>query len=186
MSSLSMASTAKIDRKLYVGNLPTSITQRMLIDRMNEAMISLDKKEGWNLEPGLPIVSSWISTDGHYGFIEFRTAEEAQKGFSLQGMSFLGSQLKIGRPKAYQDPDGENASNDGHGLEEFNPILAATQGISNPIIGGEAKAKLFTVIGPTRVLQLKDIVTFELASRFDKCQELYTDIMKKCENYGTI
>ena len=179
-----MASTAKIDRKLYVGNLPNSITQRMLIDKINEAMLSLDKKEGWNLEPGLPIVSSWISTDGHYGFIEFRTAEEALKGFSLQGMSFLGSQLKIGRPKAYQDQEGDNISNDGQGLDEFNPILAATQGISNPIIGGTAKSKLFTVIGPTRILQFKNIATFELTSRFDKCQEIYTDLSKKCENYG--
>ena len=40
------------------------------------------------MEPGQPIVSSWISTDGHYGFIEFRTAEEANLGFNLQGMQF--------------------------------------------------------------------------------------------------
>ena len=30
--SMSMAQTAKIDRKLYVGNLPPGITQRVLID----------------------------------------------------------------------------------------------------------------------------------------------------------
>ena len=78
-----MAQTAKIDRKLYVGNLPMAITQRMLIEELNKAMISLDKIKNWDLEPGQPIISSWISTDGHYGFIEFRTAKEADLGFNL-------------------------------------------------------------------------------------------------------
>ena len=140
ITSLSMTQTAKIDRKLYVGNLPTSMTQRMLTDVMNDAMLNLSKTKGWNLEPGPPVVSSWISTDGHYGFIEFRTAEEAHLGFALQGMSYLGSELKIGRPKAYQDADAEDNSMvlPPMSLEEFNPILAATQGISNPIIGGSS------------------------------------------------
>jgi len=68
---------------------------------MNEAMLSLAGIKGWSLEPGNPVVSSWISSDGHYGFIEFRTAEEAQLGLSLQGMSFQGTELKIGRPKQF-------------------------------------------------------------------------------------
>jgi splicing factor U2AF subunit len=76
---MSMAQTAKIDRKLYVGNLPTGITQRMLIDVVNEAMLSLNEIE----EPGNPVVSAWISSDSHYAFVEFRTAEEANIGFKL-------------------------------------------------------------------------------------------------------
>lgn len=74
---MSMAQTAKIDRKLYVGNLPSGITQRQLIDVINEAMVALGKIE----EPGNPVVSTWISSDGHYAFVEFRTAEEANVGF---------------------------------------------------------------------------------------------------------
>ena len=80
---MSMAQTAKIDRKLYVGNLPSGITQRMLIDIVNEAMLSLNVLE----EPGNPVVSTWISSDGHYAFVEFRTAEEANHGFKLEGMN---------------------------------------------------------------------------------------------------
>ena len=77
IQSMSMAQTAKIDRKLYVGNLPSGITQRMLIDIINEAMVSLNVLE----EPGNPVVSTWISSDGHYAFVEFRTADEANLGF---------------------------------------------------------------------------------------------------------
>lgn len=92
---------------------------------MNEAMLSLQEQKGWDLEAGNPIVNSWISTDGHYGFIEFRTAAEAHLGFNLQGMSFQGSELKIGRPKAYQDIENDFGPQI-PALEDFNPILAAT------------------------------------------------------------
>jgi hypothetical protein len=69
----------------------------MLIDIVNEAMVSLNVIE----EPGNPVVSTWISSDGHYAFVEFRTAEEANHGFKLEGMNIQGCEIKIGRPKAY-------------------------------------------------------------------------------------
>lgn len=69
----------------------------MLIDTVNEAMMSLGVIE----EPGNPVVSAWISSDGHYAFVEFRTAEEANHGFKLQGMQISDTEIKIGRPKAY-------------------------------------------------------------------------------------
>ena len=53
-------------------------------------------------EPGNPVISTWISTDTHYAFIEFRNSEEANLGFRLHGMSIGGSEIKIGRPKAYE------------------------------------------------------------------------------------
>ena len=78
-----MTQAAKIERKLYIGNLPQGISQRELMDLINEAMQSLARSKGWKLEQGNTVVSSWMSTDGHYGFVEFRTAEEANLGFNL-------------------------------------------------------------------------------------------------------
>ena len=95
---MSMAQTAKIDRKLYVGNLPPGITQQLLMNIVNEAMLSLNVIT----EPGNPVISTWISTDTHYAFVEFRNAEEANLGFRLHGMNINGSEIKIGRPKAYE------------------------------------------------------------------------------------
>ena len=71
----------------------------MLLNIVNEAMLSLGVIE----EPGNPIISAWISSDSHYGFVEFRNAEEANLGFRLQGMNINGQDIKIGRPKAYED-----------------------------------------------------------------------------------
>ena len=65
---------------------------------VNEAMLSL----GVITEPGNPVISTWISTDTHYAFVEFRNADEANLGFRLHGMNINGSEIKIGRPKAYE------------------------------------------------------------------------------------
>eukprot|EP01071_Lankesteria_metandrocarpae_P002376 Lankesteria_metandrocarpae@DN2281_c0_g1_i1.p1 len=54
-----------------------------------------------NVMPGSPVVKSWISTDGHFAFVEFRTMEEASLGMQLNGLNCLGYSLRIGRPKTY-------------------------------------------------------------------------------------
>jgi len=36
--------------------------------------------------PGDPILTTWISNDGHYAFIEFRSIEEARMGYELNNV----------------------------------------------------------------------------------------------------
>ena len=76
---MAKAQTDKIDRKLYVGNIPPAITQKALLNIMNEAILQL----GVIKEPGNPILSAWISSDSHYAFVEFRNKDEANLGFKL-------------------------------------------------------------------------------------------------------
>ena len=54
--------------------------------------------------PGDTVVGSWISPDGHYAFVEFRSPEEATKGLqnlSGGGVKIMGQTLKTGRPKQF-------------------------------------------------------------------------------------
>ena len=97
LETVKTAQTTKVDRKLYVGNLPAGITQSQLVDLLNTALIN--KK--LNAYPGNPVLSSWISQDGHYAFVEFRSIEEANLAFSLNNYPILGQNLKVGRPKTY-------------------------------------------------------------------------------------
>ena len=97
IQTMSMAQASKVDRKLYVGNLPQGITPKELVDLVNHALI----KVGGNINPGDPVISSWISSDGHYAFIEFRSPEEANNGFALNHISIHGNTLKVGRPNTY-------------------------------------------------------------------------------------
>jgi len=90
--------SSRADRKLYIGNLPKNITPLTLVNILNYTL----KKMGINTEPeGNSILSSWISADGNYAFIEFRTPEEASNGFALNNVSIFGQSLKVGRPRTY-------------------------------------------------------------------------------------
>lgn len=98
MTALQAIQNSKVDRKLYVGNIPQNITPQALCDLLNNALV----KMGINTEPeGESITSSWIAADGHYAFVEFRTPEEANNGFALNNVAIHGQPLKIGRPKTY-------------------------------------------------------------------------------------
>lgn len=100
--------------------MPPGITQQLLMNIVNEAMLSL----GVIKEPGNPVISTWISTDTHYAFVEFRNAEEANHGFKLHGMNINGSEIKIGRPKAYDNTMQTIGLNPGSGLDGTKPANA--------------------------------------------------------------
>lgn len=90
---------------------------------VNEAMLSL----GVIKEPGNPVISTWISTDTHYAFVEFRNADEANLGFKLHGMNINGSEIKIGRPKAYEGTMQAIGLQTGSGLEGGKQTTASQE-----------------------------------------------------------
>ena len=50
--------------------------------------------------PGVPVVSSWIAQDGHYGFIELRNTQEMELALScLSKVSLCGHQVKVNRTR---------------------------------------------------------------------------------------
>lgn len=110
---------------------------------LNAALLTLQP----NNAPGDPVLSAWISTDGHYAFVEFRTADEANCGFLLNNISILGQPLKVGRPKTYV---GALSMMDDGNL--CNTVAAALQAgtMNAPIIGR-------IVQFPTRVICFKNI-----------------------------
>ena len=85
----------KTDRQLYVGNLPPDVTISELCRHLNDAMFALNLSE----KEERPVVDAWISGDGHYAFVEFRTIKAAHLGFQLQQIAIHGHALKVGRPK---------------------------------------------------------------------------------------
>lgn len=85
-----------IDR--YVGNLPPGITVAQLGDFVNTALQQL----GFSRDHQKSVLNAWISPDGHYGFCEVRTVEEATAALTyLNGIQVGAYCLKIGRPKGY-------------------------------------------------------------------------------------
>jgi splicing factor U2AF subunit len=94
---------SKPHREIYVGNLPPGITVPQLAEFLNTALRHI----GAIPPPGesnsyTAVITAWISPDGHYGFVELRTMEQANIALQqLNGIQVGIHQLKLGRPKGY-------------------------------------------------------------------------------------
>jgi splicing factor U2AF subunit len=88
----------KQQREIYIGNLPPGVTVPEITDFMNVTIRQLGLSAG---APVGSVVCSWVSTDGHYAFVELRTVEEASASMAyLTGLQIGTYVLKVGRPKA--------------------------------------------------------------------------------------
>ncbi|ETV74433.1 hypothetical protein H257_11009 [Aphanomyces astaci] len=101
-NTLSTVVSLKPMRELYVGNLPPNVTATQLQDFLG----TIIQQVGLALQgqPGNPILSTWISTDGMYAFCEMRTVEECNLALMLNQLNLLGRQLKFGRPRSFVGP----------------------------------------------------------------------------------
>jgi len=86
------------ERRLYVGNLPQTFDSEQLRVFLNEAL-----KACGAVPDGLGevVVSSWVSPDKKFAFVELSTVEAATTALGLSGISCLGCQLKICHPNNY-------------------------------------------------------------------------------------
>lgn len=87
------------ERELFVGNIPSNIDERFLLNFINGAMRQA------NLCPRheTPCLSCQINS-GNFAFVELLNADYANKCINLNGILFLNARLKVGRPKKYAGP----------------------------------------------------------------------------------
>lgn len=117
---------ARPAKRVYVGNLPASVSEAELRQTINELMV----QTGGTASPGFPITSCKLyqgngdllfnhqgGVHGHgphgggsghggpgdkgYAFVEFRSVEEASNAMALDGVKFRDAYLKIRRPNNY-------------------------------------------------------------------------------------
>ena len=94
---MAFSNEPKQDRQMYIGNLPPGLTCTKLVEILNYAVLVLGTYD--KSLYGNPVVSCWISQDGHFAFVEFRTIEEMHQGFILGQLSLFGRPIKVGRTK---------------------------------------------------------------------------------------
>lgn len=105
---------ARPAKRVYVGNLPSNVSEADLRQAVNELMV----QTGGTAAPGYPITSCklyqgngellFANHSGHhqvqdkgYAFVEFRSVEEASNAMALDGVKFRDAYLKIRRPNNY-------------------------------------------------------------------------------------
>jgi len=130
-------------RRLYVGNLPPTATDVELIDFFNTIMVN----SGAVTQKGNPVVSATINREKGFAFIEFRTAEEASVGMSLDGISLRNHALRVRRP------DGDQKPNSGGPVSVDSPHKVYIGGISLAL--SEATiTDLIQLFGPLKTFNL--------------------------------
>ncbi|KAH8355542.1 hypothetical protein KR200_003801, partial [Drosophila serrata] len=95
-------------RRLYVGHISTDVTKNMLVQFFNQQLFIL----------GLgPIVDCQLFSGKKFAFLEFRSADETTGAMVLDGINFMGNNLKIRRPDNYQS----TSTQSDHILNYVNP-----------------------------------------------------------------
>merc|ERR1719379_1294196 len=136
VSPLTLAADTKAMRELYVGNLPAGITAAQLVQFLNQVAQAVKV----NSLPGEPILSATMGGGGLFAFVEFRTAEEAANGLKLNGVELLGCQLKVGRPKGYDESKSGAPAGGQLAIEGGAPTLGQMMmqhGALRPLAGGQ-------------------------------------------------
>lgn len=129
-----------------------------------------------NTQSGDPVLSAWISTDGHYAFVEFRSAEEANNGFLLNNVMILDQPLKVGRPKTYTGA--LSMMEDGNICNTVGAVLQAGT-MNAPAEGKKVQfpTKILCFAGMTRGINIEDEEEYKNVSE---------DIREECSKHGKV
>ena len=100
-SPFTLVEATKPARQLYVGNLPVGVLGPQLAEFLGAAMQQMNLTLGM----GSPVVGIWMSPDGRFALVDFRSLEEANRALALDKLPVGGGtmQLRVGRPKEYQE-----------------------------------------------------------------------------------
>jgi len=88
----------KVNRELFVGNTPKGTSEELLIQFLNGAM----QRTGLCLAGCKPIIACRVSEK--FAFVECVSVEDANLLLNLNGIPFMGINLRISRPSKYNGP----------------------------------------------------------------------------------
>mmetsp|Transcript_10568 Transcript_10568/g.17284 ORF Transcript_10568/g.17284 Transcript_10568/m.17284 type:complete len:223 (-) Transcript_10568:494-1162(-) len=145
-----------------------------------------------------PVQSVWMSSEGKFAFVEFRTPQDATNAMMLDGAMFHGRPLRIGRPAEMPNKSKPNLPNMGMGMGmgmAGMAGLAGLQGFSglssiqaplSSILGGGGFGMAPTPQKPSKVIVLQNMVTLEDLENDDSYTDIMEDVRDECRNYGDI
>ncbi|KAL2635598.1 hypothetical protein R1flu_007077 [Riccia fluitans] len=113
VSAVSLTQATRPLRRLYVGNVPATVSDGELMEFVNAAMLSANAN---HLAGTKPCINCSVNVEKSYAFAEFITPEDATAALAFDGVTLHGTTLKIRRPKDFVPPaNGE--------VQSASPIL---------------------------------------------------------------
>mmetsp|Transcript_11491 Transcript_11491/g.18895 ORF Transcript_11491/g.18895 Transcript_11491/m.18895 type:complete len:539 (+) Transcript_11491:41-1657(+) len=177
-------------RRLYIGNLPVSmgLTNDMLMNFFSQTVASL------GITTKHPIVSVWISQQGTFCFVEFRSVQDANNAMTLlNGLSLGGRLLRIGRPADYKPVPAHLANY----VAPIPPNLSQAfamqqqqmqkQRAATNLEGGQRSNATTNQGGEaTPVLLLLNMVTASELIDDDEYNDIRNQVGTECEKFGQV
>lgn len=173
----------KLQRELFIGNTTPEMTAQMLTEFLGKAM----EQVGLATAPGNPILNCRPS--GKFAFIEMRSKEEAANALNLNNIPYLGAQLSVRRPTKYVGPQTPHGN--------WEDILAKYMSgeLTLPSQGGAgaaaavaapAPAAVASAVTPTRIVELKNMLTEADVSSDQDYEEIMEDTKEECGSFGAL
>ncbi|OVA02344.1 RNA recognition motif domain [Macleaya cordata] len=94
MDSIQLTQATRSMRRLYLENVPTSASDKSIMDCFNNFFLSSD---AYHIQGTPPCISCIINKEKGQALVEFLTPEDAVTALSFDGRSFSGSILKVRR-----------------------------------------------------------------------------------------
>ncbi|CAM6128190.1 unnamed protein product [Calypogeia fissa] len=145
-TAVTLSQATRSLRRLYVGNVPSTISDGELMEFMNAAMVSANA----NHLPGTkPCINCSVNMEKNHAFAEFITPEDATAALSFDGVTLHGTTLKIRRPKDFVQP-----ANGG-----IESILAVPDVVSSHVADSPHKVFVGGIPSSLTADKVKEIVT---------------------------
>jgi hypothetical protein len=119
----------------------------------------------------LPVLSVWISNDGHYAFVEFRSVIDTEECRDIGHLKLMGRDLRVGKTKlASGGMCGQQPSAEG---ETYNRRPANK--ISDTVVKS-----------PTTTLLIEDVLDLSLVTCEEDFDNVEIDFRRECKRYGEV
>ncbi|KAG6542559.1 hypothetical protein Mapa_016030 [Marchantia paleacea] len=146
VTAVTLTQATRALRRLYVGNVPATVSDGELLEFMNAAMLSANAN---HLAGTKPCINCSVNVDKSYAFAEFITPEDATAALAFDGVTLHGTTLKIRRPKDFAQPANG-------GAENASPILDM---VSSTVADSPRKVFVGGISSSLPSEKVKEIVT---------------------------
>lgn len=145
VTAVTLTQATRPFRRLYVGNVPATVSDGELMEFMNAAMLSANA----NHLPGTkPCINCLVNVEKNYAFAEFLTPEDATAALAFDGVTLHGTILKIRRPKDYVPPANGGAE-----------VSAVVEMVSNVVVDSPRKVFVGGICSTLSSDKVREIVT---------------------------
>lgn len=158
--------STKVYRELFIGNTSPEMNEVDLQEFLGAAM----QQVGITTQPGNPLMTTRFSGGKQFAFVELRSIEETNNALNLNGIPYMGMNLRVGRPSKYNGPPVPHL--------DWNDLLVK-------YMSGELKPQ--AAIKPaSKVVCLINMVTSDMLTDDADYNEILEDTREECNSFGEV